>query len=553
MRLLVLLALAPALLSADQWVKFASGPFEVITDSGARAGREALVRFLEFRHGVGQIIGEPELQTALPIRVLVFKNARGWTAPTPISEGRDRHTIVLQEKGSPSPELYAELTRLFLQSNTTRMPPAFEQGLISFFSTAEIVGIQITVGAPPPKPDLDWARIHLMVVSPEYFGKARVLLANLRRGVDEEPAYRNAFGKSRAEVEAAVKQHLASAKFATTTLNSRAISERDFPERPVSDADAKLARADLLAGKQSAAEYLALLNDGAKVAEAQEGLGLIALREGDKPEARRRFSSAIEAGSPSARAFIEYARLEPDNEKALQALLKAAGINPKLDEPFALMAQRDTDARKRLAHWKAAAERNPRNAAYWQDLAEAYLADRNYSEASKAWRQGEQAATEPAARERMRAARLSIEQQRLDYEAAEKQRIADEEARDLERLKAEARAEVRAIEARHNKSATKSDAPVVPWWEGPKPDKRFAGTLKHIDCLGAQARLTVQADGGAAIKLLVTDPGKITVVNGNERSLGCGAQKPRRVTIEYWAKSNTRLGTSGEVATIEFQ
>jgi hypothetical protein len=222
-------------------------------------------------------------------------------------------------------------------------------------------------------------------------------------------------------------------------------------------------------------------------------------------------------------------------------------------EPFALMAQRDTDPRKRLAHWKAAAERNPRNASYWQSLAEAYLADHNYSEAAKAWKQGEQAATDPAVRERMHAARVSIEQQRLDYEADEKRRAADEEARDLERLKAQARAEVKALESKYNKGTTKSDAPVVPWWDGPKPDKRAAGTLKQIDCLGKQARLTMQTDDGATLKLLVPDPGKITVINGNEQSLACGGQKARRVTIEYWAKSNARLGTAGEVATIEFQ
>ena len=81
------------------------------------------------------------------------------------------------------------------------------------------------------------------------------------------------------------------------------------------------------------------------------------------------------------------------------------------------MAARDTDPRKRLAHWKAAAERNPRNPAYWKALAECYLADHNYSEAAKAWtRRREQAATDPAERERMHQARIAIEQQRLDYE-----------------------------------------------------------------------------------------------------------------------------------------
>ncbi len=553
MRRVALLLLMPALLAAADWVKFTSGPFEVLTDAGARPGREAMVRFLEFRHAVGQIVGEPELGTPLPVRVLVLKNPRGWTSDQPISEGRDRYNIVLPEKSSGSPALYAELTKLFLQANTKQMPPTFERGLVAFFSTTEISGISITVGAPPPQPDVDWARIHLLVASPEYFGKMRVLLSNLRRGVDEEPAYRNAFGKSRAEVEAEAKRHFAAGKFGTTSLNSRPLSERDFPERAVSDADAKLARADLLAGKQSTAEYQALLKDGVKIAESEEGLGLLALRDGAKDEARRHFSLAMEAGTPSARAYIEYAKLEPDYPKAEQALLKAAGINAKLDEPFALMAARDTDPRKRLAHLKAAAERNPRNIQYWQSLAECYLADHNYSEAAKAWRQGEQAATDPAVREKMRSARAAIEQQRLDYEAAEKQRAADEEARDLERLKAEARAEVKALEAKYNKGTPKSDAPVVQWWEGPKPDKRVVGTLRQIDCLGAQARLTVAAEGGATVKLLVVDPGKILLTGAGELSLGCGAQKARRVIIGYWAKNNPRLATSGEVATIEFQ
>lgn len=553
MRRLVLLSLWPVLLAADDWVRFTSGPFEVMTDAGARAGRETMVRFLEFRHAVGQVVGELELQTPMPVRVLVFKNARGWTSTAPISEGRDRYNIVLQEKAPVTPAILADLARLFLQSNTAQMPPAFERGLISFFSTTQISGISITVGAPPPQPDANWARIHMLVVSPEYFGKARVLLANLRRGVDEEPAYRNAFAKSKTEVEAAAKAHFAAGKFGTTSLNSRPLSERDFPERQVSDADAKLARADLLAGKQSVVEFQALLKDRVKIAEAEEGLGLIALREGAKDEARQHFALAMEAGSPSARAYIEYAKLESDAAKAEQALLKAAGINPKLDEPFALMAQRDTDPRKRLMHWKAAAERNPRNASYWQSLAEAYLADHNYSDASKAWRQGEQAAIDPAVREKMRTARLAIEKQRLDYEEAEKRRAAEEEALELERLKAEARAEVKALEAKYNKGASKSDAPVVPWWDGPKPDKRVSGTLRQIDCLGVQARLTVAVEGGATLKLLVTDPNKVILTGGGEQSLGCGAQKARRVTIEYWSKSNARLGASGEVATIEFQ
>ena len=121
-------------------------------------------------------------------------------------------------------------------------------------------------------------------------------------------------------------------------MHPTGMSERDFPVRPVSDTDARLLRADLLAGDQSAAEYRALLAKSEKVAEAEQGLGILALRANRTAEAHTHFAASVAAGSNSARAYIEYAKLEPDAEKARQALLKAAGINPKLDEPFALMA-----------------------------------------------------------------------------------------------------------------------------------------------------------------------------------------------------------------------
>lgn len=554
MRHVAILCLLPALLLAeDHWVRYSSGPYEVLSDAGSDAGRRAMVQFEEFRHALGLVVGEQDLQTPLPIRILVFKSSKGWTSPAPLVEGRDRYNIVLEDKQPVSPEIYTRLTRLFLTSNTTRMPPAFEHGLVEFFSTFAVKGIHITVGTPPPNPDLDWARIHLLVTDPDYYGKIRVLLYNLRKGVDEEPAYRNAFGKSPAVVEAQVKQHFADRRFEPGTLPSRPLAERDFQERQVSSTDVRLARADLLAGAQSAAEYEGLIRDKLKVPEAEEGLGLLALRDHRTDEARRHFSAAMDAGSTSARCYIEYARLEPDNDKATKALLRAAGINSKLDEPFALMAQRDTDPARRIMHWKAAAERNPRNAAYWQSLAEAYLAEHNYGDAAKAWKEGEQAAVDPALREKMRQARLSIEQQRLDYEEAEKRRQAEEDARDLEKLKAKARAEVAALEAKYSDHPAKPGETVVPWWDGPQPGGKLAGTLKQVDCLGKQARLTVQGDDKKILKLLVTDPSKIVITGGGERALGCGVQKARRVVVEYFPKSNTRLATAGEVATIEFQ
>jgi hypothetical protein len=552
MRRLIVLAFLPALAAADHWVRFTSGPFEVLSDAGPHAGRETLVRFEEFRHSLGLLVGEQDLETPQPVRIMVFHNAAGWSSREPLIQGRDRYDVVLPEKGAVPPEVYGALVELLLKSNTARMPAELEHGLVEFFSTFQVNGIHITAGTPPPKPDLDWARVHLLAVDPEYAGRVRVLLFNLRKGVDREAAYRNAFGKSPAEIEAQARQHLAAGNFETTPLSSLPMAESDFPERSVSDADAALARADLLAGNRSAAEYQQLVKDGAKLPEAEEGLGLLDLRAGNQDEARRHFSAAMAANSSSARCYIEYARLEPDSEKAGQALLRAADINPKLAEPFALMAGRDTDPAQRAAHWKAAAERDPRNLGYWQSLAECYLEVHNYGEAAKAWTAAEQSAPTPADRERMHQARMAIERQRLDYEADQKRRRAEEEGRETERLKAAARAEVRQLESKYSDGQAPADKP-VPWWDAPKPAGNASGTLKQVDCLGKQARLIMETDDHKTIRLLVADPGAIAVSGSGELKLGCGAQKPRRVAIEYFPKPNARLSTAGEVATIEFQ
>src|ERR1035437_5475351 len=136
MRRLAILCLFPFLLAADDhWLRFTSGPFEVLTDAGTRAGRETMVRFEEFRHAVGQIVGEQDLQTPVPVSIMVFRNTKGGTSPAPLTEGRDCYAIVLAEKSTVSPAIYNDLTRLFLKSNTAQMPPAFEHGLAEAFTT----------------------------------------------------------------------------------------------------------------------------------------------------------------------------------------------------------------------------------------------------------------------------------------------------------------------------------------------------------------------------------------------------------------------------------
>jgi tetratricopeptide (TPR) repeat protein len=558
-RLLLLCGLLPLTAAASEhWIRFTSGPIEVFTSAGTKDGRETLVKFEEFRHALGYTLGENDLQLPLPIRVLLFKTGAP-QVPDPVSRGRDQYNIVLTAGQTIPNEVFARLTQLFLDTTSARMPERLERGLVALFSTIQVNGIRITLGEPPMHPDMDWGRVHLIAVDPAYYGNLRVLTYNLRRGVDEDAAFRNAFGKSPEQVELEAQAHLAAGRFQTVSISPLPMSPADFPERPVEPAQAQLAMADLLLGDRSRAIYRDLIAQKEHVPEAWEGLGMLALREQQTDEARQDFAAAIDAGAKSAECYMEYARLQPDNAadnaKAIAALEHALKINPKLAEAHFLMAQRQTETPKRIQELKLAATVAARNMAYWQALAEAYLEDHNFPEAAKAWKSAEQSAATPGDRARMQRNRLEVEARRLDWEDAEKKRKADEEAREIDMLKEQARADLHVLEARANQgqSPASPNEKVVPWWDGPKASGVAVGLIKQVDCIGKRFRMWVQDDDHNMVKLLITDPGQVAVMGNVKLELNCGAQKPRRVKVEYFPKPNAKLATKGEVATIEFQ
>jgi hypothetical protein len=186
-------------------------------------------------------------------------------------------------------------------------------------------------------------------------------------------------------------------------------------------------------------------------------------------------------------------------------------------------------------------------------MAKACLDEKAFEKAAEAWRNAVQAATTPEERARMEAGRRSIEQQRLDWEEAERRRKAEENAREVQRLKEDAIANLRAAEAKANAGKGAAPEKVVPWWDGPKPDGRVAGSLTKVECVGRQIRLVVEAEDHKLTRLLMRDPSSVPILGGGEQKLGCGAQQPRQVVVEYFVKRDAKSATVGDVATIQFQ
>jgi hypothetical protein len=537
--LLALLLLAPAV-ADDRWIEFRSGPFQVLTSAGDRSGRDALNQLEQLRYVLGAALGKPEMKATWPMRVVVSK--AGPVAPPALARDALVGSLVA---GAPAPPAWMrECGRILLEANARRMPAGIESGLLDFFSTMETDGPRLRLGKPPAKPNPDWARMHMLETEPAYSGKIRVMLFNLQQGSDLEPAFRNAFGKGPAEIDRQAAQYFAAGNFQTIEASGAPISPRmDFKPQEPPPFVPQLALADLRG------DYRDLLARAPE--EAHEGMGLVALRQNRPDDARKEF----EAGTKSARGSFEYARLVKDTAKARGLIEKAIELNPDWAEPHAALADLETDPSLKLNQLKIAAQLAPRNAAYLQAVAEMYLKHDKYPEAGRAWAAAEAASTDDAERARIRAARASIEQRRVEFEAAERKRREEQKQRDLQRVKDSALAEVRAAEARANRGQAEPppDRKIVDWWDGPAPSGVVRGKLIQVECLKGTMRLVVEPATGGAVRLFIRDPGKVIVMGTGDLTLACGPQRsPRSVVVEYFPKADAKAGTAGDVATVEY-
>ena len=157
-------------------------------------------------------------------------------------------------------------------------------------------------------------------------------------------------------------------------------------------------------------------------------------------------------------------------------------------------------------------------------------------------------------KEQIRAARLKIEGERADFEAAERKRIAEEQAREVERVKQQNLAEIHAAEDAARKKLNPSGEAVpsgAVWIDELNGSGKVVGILQRFDCLGKTARMVIQTDDGKITQVAVRDPSKVGI-SGSEKMMACGVQKPaRRVSVQYIAQPDKKLGTVGDVTIIE--
>ncbi len=548
----VLAFCAAASAAEPHWIKARLGSFEAVSDDGRRSATQALSQFEQFSFALGSAMGKPDLALDPPPLIIVFRKEQDMRAQCPagLSMGRNRMMACTTAEGQLPQSLLRDLTHELVADNFPRMPVPIERAIETFFSTVQSNAVKVTWGAPPPPAEQtrEWALLHFIITQPDYAGNARIYLRNLIAGMDPNDAEKNAFGEDAAKFHADVDRYFNAGVFNTAAAPNRPLNpDRDFTTTELTSDEGELMHADLLT-PASAAIYQSLLKAGQHVAEDNEGLAALALRRNDFPNVRRYMEAARIAGTKNFYMLTEYAKLEIDEDMAIEILKEALTLDPKYAEAHWVFGEKVSEPARRMAEWKQAVNLAPGNYDWWARYARLCIDQKQYAEAGRAWMAAAQAAPDPKLREQYLDARGKIEQQRLDAEAEERRQQQEAEERDINRLKEQARKELADAEAHANPDplSAAEAAKAVPWF-GDSGSAKLTGTLLRVDCEGKQLRLTVKDDAGKTQILLVPDTGQFELKG--VQTLACGAQKASRVTVSY---KPAAASAPAEATSLEF-
>jgi hypothetical protein len=494
------------------WTQFHSGPFDVISDARDKEARITLNYLEQLRNALGLALGQQDLQSVWPIRVVLLKSKRQ-TYPE-LKFARDGWICGIEEI---TPKTAASVVDVLLRSWPGHVPPNLRRGMLTLYSTLDVDATRVTLGAVPAVKDRDWSRAHMLAVQPEYSGRLRVLLFNLSKGIDPEVAYRNAFEKTAPEIEQALNKYIEAGRYGTIPVSGKPINaQRQFHPKDVDEQAAALTMSDL-----------AFANGGTPNYASPEGQGLVALRKGNKSEARELLAQAT-----GAYALVEYAKLLPDAER-IPVLEKAAAANQRWAEPYRLIAALETHPAQKLAALRKATQLDPNDIDSWTLLAQTQETARLMADATKSWAAAERISDDPEQRERLHQLRAAGERARGEAELAARDEARRKTEQELQDLKNRALMEIRQAEARANAGKPVIDPSTLGEYKEESAAKQISGVLTRVDCQGTQAILQVQI-GRSGMKFIVADPNAVAIGGGGERSLSCGVQKPaRKVQIEY--------------------
>ncbi|MCC6394990.1 MAG: hypothetical protein IT167_30640 [Bryobacterales bacterium] len=576
--------------AADQWIKLVSPNFEMYTSNGERTARDALLYF-EQVHGFFAKAMNLAVKQEAKVRIIAFRSEHEFkpysvnaVAAAYYLHGLDRDYIVLERANSDHyPAVVHEYVHYLVgQSGVENMPLWLNEGLAELYATLRPVARKVEVGVYNPGHlrtlsrgkwlDLEallaantgssfyneksrvgmfysqaWLLTHMLSLADGYRDKFREFLNAILTANPPSRAFEMVYGKNTAEVTQDLHDYSRANVMKLVrydvTLDKRAESPA-IEQAP--DFEVSLHLAQLLLSTPARNEAVVRLRELTKAhpdrAETYEILGYVESGDGNYVAAAADFAKAAAHGDGSSKMYVSYwnaAYRSGAGEKELRPIMAhLAEFQPgNLAErlQIAWMYYQSHDYANSLRHLKQVRQVDRPNAfRYFELLAFAGLQAGDTVEAKAAAGRAANYAQTQAERTRMEELRRFLDRPRAANAAA----------------------------MRHPGPPGDSDErPTLRRGEAPEPVTSenaslsvVEGTLSQVDCIDKRARLHIAVEG-RDVALAILDPGTIAIRSSSAASVEftCGRQKDQRIKVEFEAKPDAGLATSGVVRSLEFR
>lgn len=601
MVVLLLAVAVPESPAAPKWIKVSSANFVLYTPAKPKAALSKIAQFeslSDFFRRAMKLKRPPDE----PVYLVGFRNLRELAPYRPVPEIEAfylntgwRRLIVLGSMGPDAGETAVhEFVHLVIDRSGMRIPRWLNEGMAEFYSTISARKNKAVIGKVPrgrlislkqsrwisletlldPAHEArifshwdrggmfyaeSWLLTHMLIMSPKYRDKFPRFAEKLHGGAGAALAFREVYGLSLKEVNSDFLRYLNGPLYtATLSLELRPAFTKPVlePADPVEVESILVVLAENARRQPEAEQRLSRLKSmyGAR-AEVNELLGFRALRDGRFEEAAEYFARAVEAGSRTARVYLEYAglldRMGAPLEEQIELLEKMLEIAPGSREGRLRLGLVLTSARRYHEAYRELVRvgtvRPREAAAYFTALALSCHGLGNRTEAE-------------------RAARRALEHARTRAERRTAQDVLDFVTGSLQpppgglphRAQVTAAAPARSHGSQRETTPQGIEEPVsaapanrAPAAPGPRVQVR--GALEEVDCRGAVARIRLDV-GGEKLWLGIYDSRKVIVrgAGSSQVALTCGEQNPAPVRVLFRSGVDPELDTVGRVLLIEF-
>ncbi len=625
----VSLRAAPA--TAEKWIEVRSPHFVVVSNAGEKQARQAADQFEQFRTMFQTAFPKTRSDPGQPVIIFAVKNEKSLKELIPqywekkgnmhpigvFQAGADKHYVALRldsSEDNPFKVIYHEYVHLLVNLNFSWLPVWLNEGLAEFFSSATLKGSETGLGkadvyhlellqekriplegllsADASSPYYNeanrasvfyaesWALTHYLFLDKGTGHRQQLMdyLTLVQQGVNPGEAFRKTFGDLKQFQKVFDNYTNQSRYFYVPVKLDRKDDLNAYPVRELGAAESAAARGDFYVHTNRPAEAKPALEEAMKLdpklAAPRESMGLLLYHQGQREEALKWYSEALELDSRNFLAYYFHGqlsfegRLSPEMADATKKdLSKSIELNPKFAAAYGVLAQllatRAESADEALKLAKQATELEPGEMHHHIVFARVLL-ETGHAAAARTLGQRILAAAR-SQEERAMAHDFLENAARYEQVLAERKQFEEELRRQREeaRRAAEEAAAARAHEAREApvvNGATPAHAgrtPAAKTAPAAPPERRITapgeGRVSAINCSGKTLDLTLEYYG-IKTGLHSEDLWKVEYTTYGQMPKDfnpCTYLKGRNVKVEYTVKTG---GTyAGELVSIEIQ